>query len=544
MSTAPPSTPEPRRDAGFRAPTWLFWVLVVVLLPLMLTASLDFGFTWDEGRRNLSGHFALEYYRGLRPLEDAQNDTLYPAMFDVISVWLTEKLSVDPFVLRHCVNAAFGWIGILFSGLLARRLFGTWAGILSMVLLVTSPRYFAHSMNNPKDLPFAAMSMVALYCMARLSPRWPYITAGAGTLVAVGIALALNTRPGALLFFGYLLALVLSFVLRQRTTISHDTVAFRTRVDWKAAAELTARFGGVVVAALFLGTVFWPWAHASPFTRPFEALSEASNYPWTGTVLFRGEQYLARDLPSSYLSTWFLISPPPVVLAGMIMTILSRVRGWGNARLALWGAALIPIGIVWLLESPVYDGLRHALFAYPPMAILAASGWMGLLASRHGWVRAGAVVLLAAGLMNVMAFNVRSYPNQAAYVNELAGGPKAAFARYDLDYWGNCMLGATRWAVSVAERARMPVFVYGWPSHVLGGDTRRFPQVSVAAGPDDRRHLEIRLLRGRAEELRRMTERDDLLHLVTTHDGAPLCAVFAGPDYDELERRLRTLPPR
>ena len=57
-----------------------------------------------------------------------------------------------------------------------------------MILLVTSPRYFADAMNNPKDLPFAAMSLAALYYISTISPRWPYLSRSTAIKMRSGVA--------------------------------------------------------------------------------------------------------------------------------------------------------------------------------------------------------------------------------------------------------------------------------------------------------------------------------------------------------------------
>ena len=519
-------------------PTALFWIVVAGLLPLMVVVSQDFGATWDEGDRHENGRLVLEFLQGLRPRSLAHWGTMYPALFDVIPAWFAQQSDLDLFVLRHRVNAVFGWVGILFAGLLGRRLFGPWAGLLTAILLAVSPRYFAHSMNNPKDLPFAAMTVVVLYAMSWLSPRWPYLRAGAAAGVAVALALALGTRPGALLYFAYLPLLVLALVGVQRLRREGGRWAIDWRVDRKAIAQLTARVAAVLVAGVLLGTVFWPWAQVKPFTRPVEALTRASAYDWDGNVIFAGEERPASQLPASYLPTWFLISTPPVVLAGMVLTLVTPVRGWTLPRVALWWVALLPIALIVVRGSVVYDGMRHVLFAYPPMAILAASGWAGLLRDRAGWLRAGALALLAVGLGNVLAFHFRSHPNQVVYVNELAGGPRGAFTRYELDYWGNCMLQAVAWSADAAARAGMPLTIWGQPQHIVEFDARRFPQLAVVPDQTDRHHLQVYLLRGYIENVREMTQWD-AVHRVTTGDGALLCGVYPGPAYDELERRLQ-----
>ena len=516
-----------------RWPVWLFWILVVSLLPTMVAASEDFGATWDEGDRHENGRVVLEYFQGKRPREQAHYGTMYPALFDVIPAWLERQYPVDRFILRHRVNAVFGWIGIAFAGGLAYRVFGPVCGILAVILLAASPRYFAHSMNNPKDLPFAAMSVLVLYGLSRLSPRWPYVTAGAGAIIAVALGLTMGTRPGALLYFGYLPMLVTALVMVQR-------VAARDwRVDEIAAAKLAARVDLVVVGGLLLGTVFWPWAQAEPFSRPFEALDKASAYDWDGLVIFAGREYSASELPSSYLPTWFLIATPPVVLAGLALSIVAIVRGWGLQRLALWTVSLLPIVLIVVRDSTVYDGMRHALFAYPPMAVLAASGWAGILMHRERWLRIGGIALLMAGLANILTFNVRSYPNQAAYVNEVAGGPSGAFGRYELDFWGNCLLQSVEWSATAAEQAQMPVTIWGHPQHVVEFDATRFPQLKVAPDRTDPHHLQIHLLRGPIKDVRALAWRRDALHRVTTADGAVLCAVFPGSEYEALRLRLQ-----
>ena len=121
----------------------------------------------------------------------------------------------------------------------------------------------------------------------------------------------------------------------------------------------------------------------------------------------------------------------------------------------------------------------------------------------------------------------------------------ARLGRYELDYWGNCVLQAVEWSAAQARRAQMPVRVWGRPDHLVLFDAARFPALIVTPNRADPHHLQIRLLRGSVNDLLRLAKHPDVVHRVTTADGAVLCVVSRGPNFEELERRLQAFsrPP-
>jgi hypothetical protein len=453
-------------------------------------------------------------------------------MFDVICASLEAWVPVDRYVLRHMVNATFGWIGAVYCGRLAARLFGPWSGPLALVLLALSPRYFADSMNNPKDLPFAAMTVVALFYISAVSPRWPYLSWQATAKIAASLALALGVRVGALVYFGYFGLLVAAVVVADRCA------------DWRRLAGTAGRVGAVLLGMLLLGTVFWPWAGGAPLTRPFDALRGAANYDWNGVVLFNGYEYRAQELPWYYAPWWFLISTPPVVLAGIALTPFLP-RSWANAWrvVALLFVTVLPVVTSIVMGSTLYDGVRHLQFIYPVLVVLSAAGWVGLIrAPGHPTRRRVAAAGLAVGLASMLTFDVRFHPNQGVYFNALVGGPRGAFARYDMDYWGNCVLQAVVWGADTARASRIPIAVSGNPWHLVQLDAQRFHEVYFIPPHRNRHHLHVSLARGEAEAIRELAARP-ALHQVRTPDGVVLCTVTPGPAYGEFEAlRSRAVP--
>jgi len=527
----PPSAEQRLRDG--RAAWWTFVILAALLLPLFVLASFDFGVTWDEKARHRYGELIVEYFRGLRSRSFFTREAggLYGGMFDTICAVAEQWVPVNRYVLRHVINAIFGWIGVVYCGRLTARLFGRWPGILAMVLLAASPRYFAHSMNNPKDLPFAALTVMALYYFSTISSTWPYISPRTAIKIVVALALALNIRAGALLYLGYLGMLVTAYAIAERNR------------HWRRLADTAGRLSAITFGVLLLGSAFWPWAQGAPFIRPVEALLGMANYPWAGAVLFDGQGYAAPNLPWYYPLLWLLISTPPVVLFGAALSIfLSRDRTWFLRKNGLWALAAFPVLLVVARDSTLYDGIRHLLFIYPILVVVAAAGWAAWLSEGHRpWLRRSVAVLLVAGLIDVITFDVRFHPNQAVYFNAIVGGPRGAFARFDMDYWGNCVLEAVAWSAEAARLSGTPITISGNPWHLVQLDAERFPELSFT--PPHRQHsLEVRLNRGSAKGVTDLASRPDVLYRVQTADGGVLCVVLPGSTFTELRPPL-SLPP-
>ena len=507
---------------------WTFVAVTAAFLPLMVLASFDFGVTWDEQDRHNYGIKVWEFLRGLRDRSSfaETGGHVYPGLFDTICAAVESWVPFNRYELRHVINAIFGWIGVVYTGRLAARTFGPWSGVLAAVLLALSPRYFAASMNNPKDLPFAAMSVMALYYISTVSSRWPYVSMGTAVKITISLALALSIRVGALLYLGYFGLLIAALVILERQT------------TWRRLADTGARVATISGGMLLLGTVFWPWAGGAPLTRPFEALLGAAGYPWGGLVLFAGHEYEADELPWLYAPWWFVISTPPIVLVGAVFSFLyAGSRADALRRLRMWATFVLPIAAAIIMGSTMYDSMRHLLFVYPILVVLGAGGLaVALRRARPRWLRTGTALAVAAGLVSLIVFNVRFHPNQGVYFNSVVGGPGKAFKRYDMDYWGNCILQSVEWAAGVAESFDTTVTISGSPGHVVLLNTHRFPRVGFSQESENRHHMYIDMARGLRSDFRKLASQP-ALHRVTTPDGAVLCSVTVGPAYKDLGTR-------
>ncbi len=516
-----------RRSRGTVAVCGIALALTVVFVCL----APAYGATFDERARHTHGEQVLEFLRGRLPFSaftpDETGRHLYGALFDTSAAWLHERLGGNVWEERHYLGAAFAGAGLLATGLLALRLAGAPAGVLAMALLALSPRYVGHAANNPKDMPFAVLCAFALLAFTLVRAAPPFLSWPRATLVGLALALPLNVRPGGLLFVAYFGCLLAALTIRARAWAPRELAASLSRLTL------------VVIVALTAGTIFWPWAQQNPLVRPVEALFQVSHFSWDGDVLFAGEQVKATALPWTYAPVWMTITTPLVVLCGLLSAAGATCLARGEERLwraGLWAIGLCPLVLVIARHATLYDGWRHLLFVYPPLVILAAAGWCDLIvaSSVHRLLGGAAVAALVAGSAEPLVFMLKNHPNEAVYFNGLVGGPHGAFKHYELDYWGNSLLQATRWTADVAECAGRPVAVSGWPSDIVNDDVSRFGSV-YPTQPGEEAHLEVHLLRDTRAGLREMMERRDILHVVRTDDGAPLALVLPGPRFREIE---------
>jgi len=508
----------------------------VALLAAMLALSRDFGATWDERALQKLGELIWDLYTGRMSRADFLGSfelnfgytRIYGLLVEFLSAAAQQVIPGDLWVVRHYVNALFGWVGVVFAFLLGLRLFGVGAAWLAAALLVSMPRYFADSMNNPKDLPFAVLMLAGAYYILTIGAAHPFVSWPHALKLGTAIALAINVRSMGLMLLGYAgLALTIAVVAAREFGV-------------RRLMPVAARFAVITLVALIGGCAFWPWAQEQPLTRPIEAFFMASGFSWGNPSLFRGEAIAGTAVPWYYLPTWIGITMPAVVLIGLIFALfrLVSVPAMRLRLAALWAVALIPAVAAMVRHVSLYDGIRHMLFIIPPMAVLAAAGWDFVLRSTPRRVAPVAALAFALMIAEPLVFQIRNHPHQTAYFTPVIGGPRGAFGRYDMDYWGNCVLEATEWASDQAHRAGTPLGVASNAWEVAAMDVGRFSTLYFRQQRHSGWHLNIVLLKGSAENITEVAADPGALYHVRTADGTPLCVVLPGPDYPQVHARL------
>jgi hypothetical protein len=519
-----------------------FGLLAAASLVVMACISFDYGITWDEPYQDQYGELVYRYFRSgftdrsvlhldkpdRSPLSLSRGLSLrlYGGLFEVLCS-VAEKVS--PFTrydTRHLVNSVVGWLGMFYAARIGGLLMGPRASFLTLLLLLLSPHYFGHCMNNPKDVPFATGYVASLYYLLRIDGRYPFMTPALSAKIALAIASAIGIRFGGLLLIGYLWLLIAVLTLASGRWRPADVLA------------VIARTGLVSVAALLLGALFCPWALQQPFVRPFQALRALSHFPAGHIrVLFDGQYLSAVHLPASYVPTMFAITTPIAILLlafGSPIAVGAMHPAERFRYVFVWLAFLFPPAYVILTHAPVYDGIRQLLFVYPPFVVLAGIGAEFLVRWVSGQPRRRWLVLaaLVVALWDPLRFSLVNHPNQSVYFNGFVGGVPGAFQRYDIDYMGNSAKQALEWLLEEGASPGQSIRVSGPKRNAF---TRAMPHylgeydrfIFVGWNDPPQADFDIEVLGGDPPTQQKSLRKGRIVHAISA-DGAPLCLIRAG----------------
>ena len=440
-----------------------FWAQALALCALFAVAGVavvdDYGVSYDSIHHRQTAAANVNYALGVseEPPGKHINDRYYGMAFQMPLLLAERALGLQDsrhiYLTRHLITHLFFIAGGFACGMLAYRMIGNrWIALFAMLLFLLHPRLYAHSFFNSKDVPFAAMLLIALYLTHR---GFRKDTIGAFLLCGVGVGIAINLRPFALM----LLPLIL---------------AMRAPDLWQAIGEKRKRIlmtnTAFLVAALATLYIIHPYYWENPL-RLIEGFRVLSQHPTIVKNLFMGEIYLSNAVPWNYIPVWFAITAPPLALAlgslgaaAVCWRAINRpIRALRDRetrfRILLLGCVALPVIAAIILQSTIYNDWRHMYFLWAPFCLLAAVGLQYIAnicmgggiwkvgARLPGWVRGGGRLHMArralaygvacAGLITTLTAMAALHPNQNVYFNALVDTktPDALGKRYSMDYW-------------------------------------------------------------------------------------------------------------
>jgi hypothetical protein len=451
---------------------------IATLALVALIAALTFrhyGLGWDDYTHAQYADLLLAFYgsgfRDRRALEFV-NLYLYGGGFDMAAALVAKVLPFDLFETRRLAGAAVGIFGLAVTWRIARRIGGSLAGLVTLLLLATCPLWYGHMFINPKDAPFAVAMAVLLLGLVRAfeeypRPSWPTIA-----IVALGFGLSIGSRIMGGFGVIYLLAGVALIV-------AAETRAQGPRAAGARLVPFAWRIAVAAVIAYAVMALVWPWGVIDPL-NPLRAIGVFSTFfekPWQ--ELFEGALLTPPEMPRRYvpelLGLQLAVVFSLLAIAGIAGMLMAVVRSSVPIRqravyLTVALAALLPVLIAVATRPAMYNGVRHFLFVLPPLAVAAgiAALW-ALEPSRSKMLRTAMAAMLAVGLLLQVVQMARLHPYQYANFNLVAGGVVGARDRFMLDYWGLSLKQAAQaLKARLTERGEKPPTGRRWKVAVCG----------------------------------------------------------------------------
>jgi len=431
----------------------IFIGLALGLLILMASVSHQFGITADENFHRMYGHDVVDFYKsggkiGYAATNIGQDSLMvyYGGLFDGTTALVSDTLpSVNEWNIRHFINSIFGWFAMLCAALVAVQLGGWQAGLITLVLMAFSPRFFGESMNNPKDITMAAGYMVCYVFIIMFLKQLPKPSLKVALGLGASIGMAMGIRIGGLLLIPYLflfygLAMLGLFGLGELFNFSK----FKENIWPSFKYVLLASVMGYCISLLF-----WPYGLVSPIKHPLEALQVAEKYPVTIRILFEGSHIFSTQVPWYYIPKWLWISTPLFGLLGLIASFALVPYLRRKRQLLFLGflyfTILFPLCYIIYKKSVLYDTMRHFFFVYPSIIILAGLTFSYFISRFQKGVKYAIVIMLLVLIALPARYMFANHPNEYVYFNELEGGIKGAFANYELDYYMSSVKQCMDW---------------------------------------------------------------------------------------------------
>jgi 4-amino-4-deoxy-L-arabinose transferase-like glycosyltransferase len=330
----------------------------------------DYGLGWDdECSRMDTGYVNCKYMatHDAKPLLEG-NEKYHGPAFEIALVIIEKTFHLtdtrDIYLMRHAVMFILFFASVVAFFFAARKLFNQKLALLACLFLVLSPRIFAESFYNTKDIGLLAMFNFSLFTYFNFyehkNTKWA---------IWHGIA------------SGLLISVRIIGIVMPIMTLGYFAIWM---VMNKANKQIILNFVMYVIVSFGVMVASWPVMWEGLFYHFGKAFSEMSHYHWVGDCYFMGKDVDSAKLPWHYLPLWILITTPLLYIVLFIAGMMGYLKNifthngrnffenfYWNSIIAL---CLFPIVSVVVLKSVIYDGWRHVYFIYPLLILIATLG--------------------------------------------------------------------------------------------------------------------------------------------------------------------------
>lgn len=413
----------------------IFIIIAIAIAATMFSLVSDYGSSTAEDEYQINNAIQLDrYYKSFGNDTSILENTrpMYSGWFNALTVTLSDVFAkFEIRSVRHTTNAIFGFVGILFAALLAKRCRNWRTASFTMLLLGLSPVIFGHSMFNLDDIPVFATFAASLFFVKRLADHFPKPKIVDAVFFALSSALCITANPDCSLIVAIALILCIIGLVAQRKHNEIKKAAIRYSIF--AVGSLAVIFGIVI---LLIPQGIGEWLNSFSPNSPTR-------------ILFEGKLVWTDLLPWYYNTKMLVMTIPAAVFVGMLLALgLCFVKKSNRAEIITLVCISAVSILIFSLKSDTNGIWQHLLYAEIPLYIVAAIGFDMLAESSRSTATQIAGIAIPLLLMIMPAVHIfRSHPYSHIYYNEFTGGLNHAFGRYELENYGVSNLEAAQWII-------------------------------------------------------------------------------------------------
>ena len=431
-------------------------VLLIYLIFLIFGAISfkDYGISVDEWELRFLGFVNLKYIQEILQLNsldtvdqikfipdfhDFKAGFTHGVIFSLPMAFIEYVFAITDsqiyYWMRHYCNHLIFLISNFYFFLIIKKNYNDWKiGIIGALFLFLSPRIFAESFYNHKDILFLSLFIINLY-----------------------YGLAFLKKPSLKNSLLFSLTTALSIDLRIMGIIIVPIIIFFSYLKYLRNKDLKILKAVGIYLILFpiITILFWPFLWENPLVNFIYAFKNLGSYAWEGYNLYLGKYFEASNLPWHYVFIWILITTPVFYIILFFYGFVNFGYRFSKRIIKIenqnslddfWRSEAelndlifnilfwLPIFIVIFLNSTLYNGWRHLYFVYPLFLLIAIRGLYLIKLNFFKKKLSYLYLIISIFLIHIVFNMIKDHPYQNTYFNFLAG--KNIEQNFELDYWG------------------------------------------------------------------------------------------------------------
>ena len=360
-------------------------------------------------------------------------DNEYGVVFELSWIFIEKFFSITDypsiFYGRHYLNSLVFFIGSIYFYLTLKKIFPKDIAFLGLLMLVISPKIFANSFYNSKDIILLSFFCISNYYFLTFFLKKKFSSLCLFCLFA-GMTVGIRVM-------GLMIPLLFLFFFLMENLEKNKYKNFK-----------------LLIPILFLISIsvliFWPYLWENPL-RIIDAFKSLGDYEWRGMVYFLGDYHSSKYLPWYYVPINIFITIPflyiILFLVGSFILIKYFIKNLleiNNLNINIWKNSseifylynlIVFFGSIILiieLNSTLYNDWRHLYFLYPSLVIIATYGLYKLNIFKY--LRNKIKYILIVYIFYIASWIFINHPYQYVYFNETVS--KKNIHKFELDYWG------------------------------------------------------------------------------------------------------------